>query len=272
MTVNIEIICIGNELLIGKVENTNAHWLATQATKLGANVTRITVIQDTIGEIAQTINEAKSRKPNFIVTTGGLGPTFDDKTLQGVANALNRKLEVNALALEMVTKRCKEYARKRQLPTDIELTPPRVKMATFPEKTEPVTNPIGTAPGLRVNMDGTVLFALPGVPSEMEAIFADSIAPQISLLVGEGVFCQKSLFLEAIMESRLAPLIDIVMKDNEGVYIKSHPMLSETKPGIELHLTIRTNQGQKPEDRLFKAAKEIARLIEQNDGKALIEP
>ncbi len=110
MTVDLEIICIGNELLIGKIKDTNAHYLAKQATQLGANVKRVTVIQDTIQEIATTINEAIARKPQFIVTTGGLGPTFDDKTLQGVAKALNRKLEVNPKALAIVKQKCIESA------------------------------------------------------------------------------------------------------------------------------------------------------------------
>jgi molybdenum cofactor synthesis domain-containing protein len=115
MSVDIEIICVGNELLIGKIQNTNAYWLAKQATQLGANVKRTTVIQDLIDEIGKCIIEAIARKPQFIITTGGLGPTFDDKTLQGIANALNRKLEVNPKALEMVKQKCIEYAKKRQL-------------------------------------------------------------------------------------------------------------------------------------------------------------
>ena len=90
VTVNIEIICVGNELLIGKVQNTNAYWLAKQATQLGANVSRETTIQDQIEEIGNCIVEAIDRKPQFIVTTGGLGPTFDDKTLEGIAKGLNR--------------------------------------------------------------------------------------------------------------------------------------------------------------------------------------
>ena len=272
MTVDVEIICIGNELLIGKIMNTNAHWLATQATNLGANVRRITVIQDNLGEIAAAINEAKARKPDFIITTGGLGSTFDDMTLQGVAGALGRKLEVNPSALEMVKQRCIEYAKKRGLPTDIELTTPRLKMARFPEKTEPVTNPIGTAPGMRAEMDGTLLFVLPGVPVEMEAIFTETITPLIKQAVGEGVFCQRSLFVEGIIEPRLAPLIDRVMACNKGVYIKSHPAMgTESKPYTELHMTMRTNEPN-PADKLQKAAKEIAELIEATGGKAGGEP
>jgi nicotinamide-nucleotide amidase len=262
----IEIICIGNELLIGKVKDTNAHYLAQQATQLGAKVKRVTVIQDLVDEIAKTINEAIARKPHFIVTTGGLGPTFDDKTLQGIAKALNRKLEVNPKALGMVKQRTEEYVKKRGLPIEIELTPPRVKMATLPEKTEVVTNPIGTAPGMRVDIDGTVLFALPGVPMEMEAIFEETIAPLIKQAVGSSVFCERSIFADNIFESRLAPLIDKVMSDNLGVYIKSHPMRTENKPYVELHLTITESHYQTPNQKLSKAAEELTGLIEAAGG------
>ena len=226
---------------------------------------------DRFEEIANSVCEAIERKPQFIVTTGGLGPTFDDKTLQGIAKALNRKLEVNPKALAMVKRKCIEYAKKRQLPTEIELTPPRVKMATLPEKTEPVNNPIGTAPGLRVDVQGTVLFALPGVPVEMEAIFNETIAPLIKQAVGSGVFCERSIFADNIMESRLVPLIDKVMSDNEGVYVKSHPMRTENKPHVELHLTIMASQEQRPAEKLIKAAKELASLIEANGGVVKVE-
>ncbi len=207
MMADMEIICVGNELLIGKTLNTNALWMGKQATGLGVNVKRITVVQDIVDEIASVICEALRRKPQFIVTTGGLGPTFDDKTLEGIAKALNRKLEVNQKASAMVKAKYVEYCKKRNLPQG-EMTPARVKMATLPEKTEPINNPVGTAPGVRVDLEGTVLFALPGVPSEMEAIFTETIAPLLKQAVGDRVFCEKSMFLENIMESNLAPLID----------------------------------------------------------------
>lgn len=271
MTVAIEVICVGNELLIGKIKDTNAYWLSKQVTQLGANLTRVTVIQDSVEEIASCIREAIGRKPQFIITTGGLGPTFDDKTLQGIAKAINRKLEVNQKALAVVKQRCVEYAKKRQLPTEIELTPPRIKMATLPEKAEPVNNPIGTAPGVRVDVEGTALFVLPGVPSEMEAIFNETIAPLLKQMGGGSAFCERSIFADNIMESRLAPLIDSVMGDNEGVYIKSHPMHSENKPHIEIHLTITAKPEQEPTKKLLKAAKELASLIEENGGQLAME-
>jgi len=266
LDIEVEIICIGNELLIGKIQDTNAHWLGAQATSLGANVKRVTVIQDIIPEIAQTINEALARKPRFLITTGGLGPTFDDKTFQGIALALNQNLVVKPEALEMVKSRMAEYFKKHQLPIDMEMTPPRVKMATFPEKTQPIVNPIGTAPGLRAEVGGTTIFSTPGVPREMEAIFTQTIAPAIREAVGNSGFCQRSLFVNGLGESRLAPLIDRVMAENVGVYVKSHPLVSNNGPHVELHLTMVATQIAEPDKLLAKAADELASLIRQSGG------
>ena len=206
-----------------------------------------------------------ARKPQFIITTGGLGPTFDDMTLLGVAKALNRKLEVNPAALAFVKQRCTEYAKKRGFPTEIELTLPRVKMATLPERTEVVNNPIGTAPGVRADVCGTVLFMLPGVPPEMEAIFVETIAPLLREAAVGCVFSERSVFTENIFESKLAPLIDRVMIDNAGVYVKSHPF-SEAKPQVELHLTINAAQESNPAEKLRKAAEQLMDLIAKNGG------
>jgi nicotinamide-nucleotide amidase len=265
MSISVELISIGNELLIGKISNTNAHWLAQQITKLGALLTRITTIPDHIPTVAQTINEAIARKPHYIITTGGLGPTFDDKTFQGIAQALNYDMAVNSQALEMVKQKCQEYAKKRGLSNEIDMTPSRIKMAVFPQNTQPVTNPVGTAPALYVKVNETVLFSLPGVPLEMEAIFSQTIAPQIVKSVGGVVFSEKSVFAYDIAEANLAPLIDKVMADNVGVYVKSHPMWTQ-KRRIELHLTLLSRLEELPKEKLSKAAEELKCLIEVNGG------
>jgi len=77
---HVEIVSIGNELLIGKTLNTNAQWLAKRITSLGLSVSRITVIADDVKIIAEALRKAVRRNPHFVITPGGLGPTFDDKT------------------------------------------------------------------------------------------------------------------------------------------------------------------------------------------------
>lgn len=261
-----EIICIGNELLTGKTLNTNAHWMVKRATSLGIATRRITVIGDDVKEIAEVIREALQRKPRFIITTGGLGPTFDDKTLEGIAKALNRKLEVNTEALKMVKEKYEAYAKAGKI-GKIELTPPRMKMATIPEGSKPLLNPVGTAPGVMVNLEETTLIALPGVPSEMEAIFEGSVTPLLKK-EGEGVaFYEKSIHVDNIMESTLAPLIDKIMHDNPHVYIKSHPKGEEKRPHIEIHFSTTATDSKTAIDHLEKAIAQLSKLVQENGGK-----
>ena len=270
MTGEMEIICVGNELLIGKTLNTNAQWLSKQATTLGITVKRITVVLDDVNEIANAVRETLKRKPQFTITTGGLGPTFDDKTLEGIAKALDRKLEINEKALKMVREKYEAYARKNRTET-VELTQPRIKMATIPEKTEPIPNPFGTAPGVRADLEETILIALPGVPSEMEAIFQETIAPLLKQASGYSAFYEKSIYADDVMESTLAPLIDKVMHDNPGVYIKSHPRGGENKPHMEIHVSTTAKDIEKPEEKIQRAIMQLSSAIGKIGGKVIID-
>jgi nicotinamide-nucleotide amidase len=266
MNQQMEIIGIGNELLIGKTLNTNAHWLAKRATTFGTKVKRITVVADDVNEIASVVCETLERKPKLIITTGGLGPTFDDKTLEGIAKALNRKLEVNEKALKMVREKYETYYREGKMER-VELTPARIKMATLPEGAQLLSNPVGTAPGAVMHLEGTFLIALPGVPAEMEAIFEESVAPLIRKEAGELTFFETSIYANGIMESALAPLIDKTMHDNPRVYIKSHPKGEERKPHIEIHFSTTAKSSKTAKNRLGKAIIQLSELVQKDGGK-----
>jgi molybdenum cofactor synthesis domain-containing protein len=272
MNVKVEIICVGNELLIGKTLNTNSHWLAKRATALGANVKRITVVSDDVSEIAIALREALRRKLRFIITTGGLGPTFDDKTLEGIAKGLNQKLEVNNRALELVRGKYEALLKEGRI-EKIELTPSRTKMATFPKGSKPLHNPVGTAPGMLADVKQTCVIALPGVPPEMEAIFDESVAPMLKKEAGKSAFFETSVYIEGIMESSLAPLIDRVMHANPLVYIKSHvyvksrPQVEGKKSHIELHFSTIGEDPKTEKDRLGKAVEQLSELVKENGGK-----
>ena len=268
----LEIICVGNELLIGKTLNTNAHWLAKKATSLGMMAKRVTVILDEADVIATVLREALKRKPRFVITTGGLGPTFDDKTLEGIARGLNRKLEVNEKALKMVKEKYESYLKQGNV-DKVELTPARVKMATFPEGAEPLRNAMGTAPGMLLRIGSTFVIALPGVPPEMEAIFDESVAPLIKKEAGDSGFFEKSVYADRIMESNLAPLIDQAMHDNPRVYIKSHVYTrsnkqpSEGRPHIEIHFSTTAETSKSALKQLDKTIADLSRLIVNSGGR-----
>lgn len=261
-----ELICVGNELLIGKTLNTNAYWLARRATSLGIMVTRISVVRDDTDEIISAVREALRRKPKFVITTGGLGPTFDDKTSEGIARALKRRLEVNEKALKMVKEKYEAYARAGRIQS-LELTPPRVKMANLPEGAEPLANPVGTAPGVVIGVRGTFVIALPGVPSEMEAIFEESVVSMLKKEAGELVFSETSIYADDIMESTLAPLIDKVMRDDSNVYIKSHPRGEEKKPHLEIHFSTVAKDFKTAKNRIEKTIAQLSELVTRAGGK-----
>jgi len=266
-----EILCIGNELLIGKTLNTNAHWLAKRATSLGINVRRITVVGDSVEEIVVAVKEALERRPQFIITTGGLGPTFDDKTLEGLAQAFSKQLTINKRALDMIIKKYEAYFGRKMRKS--ELTPARAKMATLPNGAEPLLNPAGTAPGVLMHVEGTVLAALPGVPPEMEAIFGEYLAPVLKKAAGKTRFFERSIRVGGIVESALAPLIDKAMRDNPQVYVKSHvyteakPESEGKKPGIELHLSTTATNADIAEKQLEKTEQALISLVRENGGK-----
>jgi len=228
------LLSVGNELLLGNTINTNAAWLASQATSVGAEVTRITTIGDNLPDISGAVRESLRRGPRFLILTGGIGPTFDDMTLRGVARAFGSRVKVDSDAVDLIRV---HYAR-RFGGKPLELTKPRLKMATIPVGSVPIHNPVGTAPAVLLIRKGIQIFCLPGVPSEAQAIFQESILPKIHASAGGRVYLEVWLRIGGITESSLAPIIDRVMKHSPGVYIKSHPRgIRKGYAKIELHFS-----------------------------------
>jgi molybdenum cofactor synthesis domain-containing protein len=263
---NVEILCVGNELLIGKTLNSNAHWLAKRITSLGLNVKRVTVVGDNLDDISAAVKEAVQRKPCFVITTGGLGPTFDDMTLEGVAKGLGRGLEDNKEALDMVKKKYKQYVDEGRV-EKFEMTPHRAKMARLPEDATVLVNPVGTAPGVLVTEDDVKLIMLPGVPSEMMAIFDGSVEPLLRQVSGDMMFFEASLDVKEMPESQLAPMIDEIMRDNPYVYIKSHPQASEKVPHLEIHLSTTSDDPKTARQRIGRVVIQISEMIQEKGGK-----
>jgi nicotinamide-nucleotide amidase len=226
-----EIISVGNELLIGHTLDTNSHWIAKRFTKFGWTLQRITVLRDSLAAIQDGVRGSLGRKPDLLITLGGLGPTHDDMTLKGVALALKKRLVLNPVAFAMVK------ARYDALDTSTGLTRFRRKMASLPESAEPLPNPVGTAPGVLVKVGETSLVSLPGVPSEMKAIFAGSVIPMLRRSKGEAPK-EVSIGLVGIIESAFAPALDRTRRAFPGLYFKSHPRGREggIRSLIELHV------------------------------------
>lgn len=242
---DVEIVAVGRELVTGVVVDTNSAWLAAQLTALGATVSRIVVVDDDPAAIAHEIHTARG----LVITTGGLGPTLDDRTLAGIAAARGTRLVEHPAAVAFVVRRYAELA-AAGLVDDAALTPPRRKMARLPEGAEPIDNPVGTAPGVFV--DGVV--ALPGVPDEMRAVFATAL-PRIRACLGpEAYVAERELQSGSGDESVLATALEHVTDAFPGVHVKSFATTFAPDCDLRIRITARAGDRDAAEALVARAA------------------
>ena len=220
--VSAEIVAIGNELLLGIVQDTNTHWLCAEITRLGGAVRRATLIPDDFAAIEETLSRALTAQRDLIVLTGGLGPTEDDMTMRALGTALNLDVAERSDALAMIERRYRELAKARRVDQKA-LTPSRRKMAQLPEGAVPLFNPVGTAPGAVMENGPSTIVVLPGVPSELKGIWADSLQPYLDELFAGVFYDERHLVVDVNDESGLAPLLKDVQSDWPQVYVKSRP-------------------------------------------------
>ncbi len=257
----VEILVIGNEILIGKTQDTNSNWLAKRIAKYGHRLKRITAIEDDIQIISTTLQIILDRKPDILITTGGLGPTFDDMTLAGVAKGLNRELELNQHAYKSI-KKAYEHAYKRGILKLEGMTKEREKMSYLPQGSIPLPNIRGTAPGVKLIEGDTTIFILPGVPSEMKAIFQNVV--KAILKEKRGKFVEKGLFFMGIGESQIAPYITKLEEKYSQLWIKTHPRIGLS---LEVEISITGFNIEKGEEIAEQALDEIREIILGLNGK-----
>lgn len=252
-----ELITIGYEILDGRILNTNSKWLAEKITAMGGKVTRMVTVGDSVKDISSSIKEAIKRKVDWIITSGGLGPTYDDLTLQGVAKALNRELVINKIAYEMLKERYKMLAELGVVESP-ELTSARLKMAMLPRGAKPLRNRVGSAPGVLIKYGKTWIACLPGVPSELYNIFDEELKPLILKTIKKVFRIDKTINVRKIAESSLAPKIEQIIKKYPGVYVKTHPKTIEGGISkIEIQFSIMSNR----EDQAVEKADHIEKVI-----------
>ncbi len=219
-----EILLIGNELLVGKTRDANAYWLGKQIGSFGVSVTRVTIIRDDVKEIASAINEIMARRPSYVISSGGLGPTFDDVTIQGIADGFNKNLVLDEKALSWLKDRYDKLAKLGELPhLDSWLNESRKKMAYIPEGATALHNSAGAAPGVLIEAGAVRVFVLPGVPRELQAIFSEEIAPILQRENAGIMFHEFGFRLDGVGESTMSEKINALMKEvDERIWIKSH--------------------------------------------------
>ncbi len=262
MNHDVVIIAVGRELVNGRTLDTNSNYLARNITILGTRVSSIHVIDDVSTDIIKTIRTALASKPSLIITTGGLGPTVDDMTLEAVAKALHKRLVKNRKALEMLKKRYEELYRKDLLHTK-GWNKGRIKMGIMPAGAKPLKNPVGSAPAVFLKKNNTAIFCLPGVPAEAKAIFDAHILDWIKQHVSNSFWFEKSLRTKSYDESVLRILLDKVSAAFPDVYIKSSPAGFLKEKSLEVFFTSVGRNKAYVEDRV-KGAMDMLKQLMRN--------
>jgi len=229
----VEIIATGNELIFGRLVDTNSAWIAGKVIEHGGTVRRIICVGDSSEEIKLAVQESLARGCDLLVVTGGLGPTPDDLTMKAIAQAVDRSTQMYEKALEELRAKYEKLSKERGMV--FELTPQRRKMASVVEGSEHIANKIGLAVGMKLKVDGTLIVALPGVPDEMKPMFEGSVVPIIIEKTGKHT-AAKILRVKMPWYGVLQPIVDKVLQDFHGVYIKIYA--GDIKPDLGIKVDI----------------------------------
>ena len=261
----VEIIAVGRELLSGRTLDTNSNWIAKRITALGGEVRRIVVVDDQMKAIIPEIRKALRKKGNIIITTGGLGPTFDDRTLEAVAKAVKRDLVLNQKALAFVKGRYRFFKEQGAVEDD-RMTPHRKKMAILPKGAIMLYNSVGAAPGMRLTVKGRWIYSLPGVPKEMKSIFEETMLEEFKKIFGRRFILEERIATPLNDESKLGEIVDRLMKEVPGAYLKSKPTTFGNKVKLDVSITASGDDEEELRKRIEQVKERMRSFIDTFDG------
>jgi nicotinamide-nucleotide amidase len=237
--VRAEIVGIGTEILLGQIANSNAQWISQRLAAIGIDVLHHQVVGDNIDRIAGAFRSALDRA-DVVIATGGLGPTGDDITREGVAEALGLRIERRPEIEEFLRQKFRRLGR--------EMSESNLVQADVPEGARYILPGRGTAPGLALEADGRRLYAVPGVPAEMREMMEGTILPEIREAAGPATLVSRVLRVTGIPEARVGELLDDLFREAEN------PTLAYLASAGEVRLRL------------------SAKAETREDAEALIEP
>lgn len=209
------VITIGNEIVSGDVENTNASWLARRLAELGIETRLVAAVRDHVDEIAALLR-AETPRADLVFLTGGLGGTPDDVTREAVALAFDLPTEEQPDVADELRRRFGSYG----------LGDYAARWAQLPRGAAPLANPLGGAPGFVVEN----VHVLPGLPSEMEAMF-DAIAPRFA---GTPIATWRRRYRTG--EGQIVEVLEEATRRHPRVAVGSYPSFLPTGPEVDVVL------------------------------------
>ncbi len=249
MTVQGEIIAIGDELLCGRVINTTSSFAARQLVSAGYSISKITIIGDKPEDIKKSLLESIDRAA-FILVTGGLGPTTDDITNEVVADALGLKLVLNEHIMNKI------LAMEKRLGLDH--LPMREKLAWLPEGAE-LLNPEGSAAGYMLSYKGIPLFFLPGVPSELEDHIVNQVLPRMEkLMFNKRLVVKQHIFrVFGLQETDINTMFLDIEPENDDITIGYYPNF----PEVHISVTVKGKDANNVSKTFTEVCKRVRGLL-----------
>ena len=241
---NVELLSVGTELLLGEILNTNAKYLSEELSLMGLNVYYQTTVGDNPERLKDAVDLALSRS-DMIIATGGLGPTPDDITKEVIAEALGFTLEFDQKAYDSMA----EYFKKsrRDMPES------NRKQAMMPRGGITLYNTCGTAPGCIMEKDGKIAVILPGPPSEMKAMFESAKEH----LTKEETIYTKNLRIFGMGESRVAEILDDLINKGGKVTVAPYALTGE----VRLRIAVKSADEKEAEEILKSVSAEISNRL-----------
>lgn len=242
-----EILCVGTELLLGDIVNTNAAFLSKELAKMGINVYRQTVVGDNNERLKESLRDALE-KNDIVITSGGLGPTYDDLTKETAAELFGLELLPDEESKKNIENFLKVTGRK--------ITPTLMKQAYIPKGACALKNDCGTAPGVYLEKDGKVLVMLPGPPREIQPMFTHYAAPKLVKLTGKTMLSHTVHIFdigESTVETQLREMMTTMTNPTVAPYAKDGE--------VTVRITAFADSEQAAEDMIKPVIDEIRKII-----------
>ncbi len=195
-----EIVAVGTELLLGQIANTNARWMSEQLAAIGVDVVHHQVVGDNVSRIVAALREATSRS-DVVLVTGGLGPTGDDLTRDAIAEAMGVPMVRRPELEDMLRAKFAGFS-SAPMPGS------NLRQADVPEGARYLLPERGTAPGLVAEIDGTTVYAMAGVPGEMQEMMERVVLPELAARTGGEVIASRVLRIAGKGESAVAEILE----------------------------------------------------------------
>ena len=220
-----EILCVGTELLLGNIVNTNAAFLSRELASIGIFTYHQSVVGDNAGRLKESLALSLSRA-DIVIITGGLGPTYDDLTKETVAAYFGVKMKMHEESLERLKRFFAQFNR--------EMTSNNEKQAMMPEGCVVFPNNYGTAPALAVEKNGKTVIMLPGPPREMEPIYREEVKPFLLKQKQDNkILVSKTLHIFGMGESAVEHKLRGFMQSSENPTVAPYAKEGE----VELRVT-----------------------------------